>query len=110
MTLKIPGTVFIELLRSSPDVALRVAVILAQLASDRYTLISDPTDSGAAGRSRVRAERAALGHRQTVEGHQAWSGGTLQTASRARAAAAVRVCTSRERRPPAALTCRSEAP
>jgi hypothetical protein len=71
MTLKISGTVFIELLRSSPDVALRVAVTLAQLASDRYTLISDPTDSGAAGRSRVRAERAALGHRQTVEGHQA---------------------------------------
>jgi len=109
MTLKIPGTVFIELLRSSP-VALRVAVTLAQLASDRYTLISDPTDSGAAGRSRVRAERAALGHRQTVEGHPAWSEGTLQTASRARAAAAVRVCTSRKRRPPTALTWRSEAP
>jgi CRP-like cAMP-binding protein len=49
MTLKIPGTVFLELLRSSPDVALRVALTLAQrLASDRYTLISDPTDSGAA--------------------------------------------------------------
>jgi hypothetical protein len=45
MTLKIPGTVFLELLRSS----LRVALTLAQcLASDRYTLISDPTDSGAA--------------------------------------------------------------
>jgi len=49
MTLKLPGPVFLELLRSSPDVALRVAVTLAQrLASDRYTLISDPTDSGAA--------------------------------------------------------------
>ena len=49
MTLKLPGPVFIELLRSSPDIALRVAVTLAQrLASDRYTLISDPMDSGAA--------------------------------------------------------------
>jgi hypothetical protein len=41
--------VFLELLRSTPDVALKVAVNLAQrLASDRYTLMSDPTDSGAA--------------------------------------------------------------
>jgi CRP/FNR family transcriptional regulator, cyclic AMP receptor protein len=48
-TLKLPGPVFIELLRSTPEVALRVAVALAQrLASDRYTLMSDPTDSGAA--------------------------------------------------------------
>jgi CRP-like cAMP-binding protein len=48
MTLKLPGPVFIELLRSTPEVALRVAVTLAQrLASDRHTLISDPTDSGA---------------------------------------------------------------
>jgi CRP-like cAMP-binding protein len=44
MTLKVPGPVFLELLHSSPDLALRVAVILAQrLASDRYTLASDPT-------------------------------------------------------------------
>jgi CRP-like cAMP-binding protein len=49
MTLKVPGPVFLELLRSTPDVALKVAVNLAQrLASDRYTLMSDPTDSGAA--------------------------------------------------------------
>ena len=48
-TLKIPGPVFLELLRSAPEVGLRVAVILAQrLASDRHTLISDPTDSGEA--------------------------------------------------------------
>jgi CRP-like cAMP-binding protein len=46
-TLKLPGPVFLELLQSSPEVALRVAVILAQrLASDRYTLVSDPTSSG----------------------------------------------------------------
>jgi CRP-like cAMP-binding protein len=45
MTLKLPGSVFLELLRSTPEVALRVAVALAQrLASDRYTLMSDPTD------------------------------------------------------------------
>jgi CRP-like cAMP-binding protein len=44
MTLKVPGPVFLELLHSSPELALRVAVILAQrLASDRYTLASDPT-------------------------------------------------------------------
>ena len=48
MTIKLPGSVFIELLRSTPEVALRVAVSLAQrLASDRHTLISDPTDLGA---------------------------------------------------------------
>jgi len=47
-TVKIPGPVFLELLQSSPEVALRVAVILAQrLASDRHTLVSDPTSSGA---------------------------------------------------------------
>jgi CRP-like cAMP-binding protein len=49
MTLKLPGPMFIELLRSTPEVALRVAVALAQrLASDRHTLISDPTSSGTA--------------------------------------------------------------
>jgi CRP/FNR family transcriptional regulator, cyclic AMP receptor protein len=49
LTLKLPGPVFIELLRSTPEVALRVAVALAQrLASDRHTLRSDPTDSDAA--------------------------------------------------------------
>jgi hypothetical protein len=40
--------VFLDLLHSSPELAVRVAVILAQrLASDRHTLISDPTTSGA---------------------------------------------------------------
>jgi CRP-like cAMP-binding protein len=49
IALKLPGPVFIELMRSTPEVALRVAVSLAQrLASDRYTLMSDPTESGAA--------------------------------------------------------------
>ena len=48
-TLKIPGPVFLELLQSNPELALRVAVILAQrLASDRHTLASDPMTSGAA--------------------------------------------------------------
>jgi CRP-like cAMP-binding protein len=48
MALKVPGPVFVELMRSTPEVALRVAVSLAQrLASDRYTLMSDPTESGA---------------------------------------------------------------
>ena len=48
-TLRVPGPVFLELLQSSPELAVRVAVILAQrLASDRLTLISDPTTSGAA--------------------------------------------------------------
>jgi CRP/FNR family cyclic AMP-dependent transcriptional regulator len=48
-TLKLPGPVFLELLQSSPDLAVRVAVILAQrLASDRYALASDPMASGAA--------------------------------------------------------------
>jgi CRP-like cAMP-binding protein len=47
-TLKLPGPVFLELLQSTPELAVRVAVILAQrLASDRHTLASDPT-SGAA--------------------------------------------------------------
>ena len=47
-TLKIPGPVFLGFLQSSPELAVRVAVILAQrLASDRHTLISDPTGSGA---------------------------------------------------------------
>lgn len=49
-TLKVPGPVFLELLQSSPELALRVAVILAQrLASDRHTLVSDPTTSRRAG-------------------------------------------------------------
>jgi CRP-like cAMP-binding protein len=48
-TLKVPGPAFLELLQSSPELALRVAVILAQrLASDRHTLASDPTTSDAA--------------------------------------------------------------
>jgi CRP/FNR family cyclic AMP-dependent transcriptional regulator len=48
-TLKLPGPVFLELLQSSPDLAVRVAVILAQrLASDRYALTSDPMTSGTA--------------------------------------------------------------
>ena len=48
-TLKIPGPVFLELLGSTPELAVRVAVILAQrLASDRHTLASDPMVSGAA--------------------------------------------------------------
>jgi CRP/FNR family transcriptional regulator, cyclic AMP receptor protein len=48
-TLKLPGPVFLELLQSSPDLAVRVAVILAQrLASDRYALASDPMTPGAA--------------------------------------------------------------
>jgi CRP/FNR family cyclic AMP-dependent transcriptional regulator len=48
MTLRISGSAFLELLESSPELAVRVAVILAQrLASDRHTLASDPT-SGAA--------------------------------------------------------------
>jgi CRP-like cAMP-binding protein len=37
--LKLSGKVFLELLRSTPGVALQIAVILAQrLASDRRTL------------------------------------------------------------------------
>jgi CRP-like cAMP-binding protein len=49
MTIRLPGPEFIELLRSTPEVALRVAVALAQrLASDRHTLMSDPTNTGAA--------------------------------------------------------------
>ena len=49
MALKVPGPVFLELLCGRPEVALRVAVVLAQrLASDRHTLISDPMGSRAA--------------------------------------------------------------
>jgi CRP-like cAMP-binding protein len=45
--LKLSGEEFLELLRSTPGVALQVAVILAQrLASDRRTLAADPTGSG----------------------------------------------------------------
>jgi CRP-like cAMP-binding protein len=48
-TLKLPAQVFLDLMQSSPDLAVRVAVILAQrLASDRHTLASDPMTSGAA--------------------------------------------------------------
>jgi hypothetical protein len=48
-TIDLRTTVFFELLRSSPDVGQRVAVTLAQRqASDRYTLIPDPTDPGVA--------------------------------------------------------------
>jgi CRP-like cAMP-binding protein len=48
-TLKVPAPVFLELLHASPELAVRIAVILAQrLASDRHTLASDPTTSGAA--------------------------------------------------------------
>lgn len=47
-TLKLPAPVFLELMRSSPEVALQIAVSLAQrLASDRHTLASDPADPGA---------------------------------------------------------------
>jgi len=43
---KIPGEEFLGLLRSTPGLALQVAVILAQrLASDRHTLAADPTAS-----------------------------------------------------------------
>lgn len=48
-TLKLAAQAFLELLRSSPELAMQVAVILAQrLASDRRTLAADPTASGAA--------------------------------------------------------------
>ena len=48
-TLKLPGPVFLELLQSCPDLAVRIAVILAQrLASDRHALVSDPLTSGSA--------------------------------------------------------------
>src|SRR5262245_1882349 len=44
LTIKIPGPVFLELLHTNPDLAVRIAVILAQrLASDRHILASDPT-------------------------------------------------------------------
>jgi CRP-like cAMP-binding protein len=46
--LKLAGPVFLELLRSTPEIALRVAVILAQrLASDRHVLVADAKASGA---------------------------------------------------------------
>jgi CRP-like cAMP-binding protein len=49
MAFKLPGAVFLELLHSSPELAVRVAVILAQrLASDRHILASDPTTTDAA--------------------------------------------------------------
>jgi CRP-like cAMP-binding protein len=45
--LKISGAEFLELLRSTPGVALQVAVVLAQrLASDRHILAVDPSASG----------------------------------------------------------------
>ena len=48
-TVKIPSQAFLDLMKSSPELAVRVAVILAQrLASDRHTLGSDPMTSGAA--------------------------------------------------------------
>ena len=48
--LKVSGQEFLGLLRSTPGLALQVAVILAQrLASDRRTLAADPTASGATG-------------------------------------------------------------
>ena len=48
-TLKLPAPVFLELLHSSPKLAVQVAVILAQrLASDRRILAVDPPVSGAA--------------------------------------------------------------
>ena len=48
-TLRLPAAAFLALLNSSPELAVRVAVILAQrLASDRHTLASDPTTSDAA--------------------------------------------------------------
>jgi CRP-like cAMP-binding protein len=44
LTVRIPGPVFLDLLHSNSDLAVRVAVILAQrLASDRHVLASDPT-------------------------------------------------------------------
>jgi CRP-like cAMP-binding protein len=47
--LRVPGPVFLDLLRSNPEMAVRIAVILAQrLASDRHTLASDPMSSDAA--------------------------------------------------------------
>jgi CRP/FNR family transcriptional regulator, cyclic AMP receptor protein len=55
--LKLSGNEFLELLRSTPGVAVQIAVILAQrLASDRHTLAVDPTGSGgkAAGGGRNR--------------------------------------------------------
>jgi CRP-like cAMP-binding protein len=49
LAIRIPAAEFLALLQSSPDLALRIAVILAQrLASDRHTLVSDPTASDGA--------------------------------------------------------------
>ena len=49
LTLRIPGVTFLQLLHASPELAVHVAVVLAQrLASDRHTLASDPTTSDAA--------------------------------------------------------------
>jgi CRP/FNR family cyclic AMP-dependent transcriptional regulator len=48
-TLKVPAPVFLELLQSHPELAVRLAVILAQrLASDRHILVTDPTTSDSA--------------------------------------------------------------
>jgi CRP-like cAMP-binding protein len=48
-TIRLPGPVFLDLLNANSELAVRVAVILAQrLASDRHTLASDPTTSDAA--------------------------------------------------------------
>ena len=49
LTLRIPGATFLELLHANPELAVHVAVVLAQrLASDRHTLVSDPTTSDSA--------------------------------------------------------------
>jgi CRP/FNR family cyclic AMP-dependent transcriptional regulator len=49
ITLKLPAPVFLELLRSNPEVGVRVAVVLAQrLASDRHILVTNPTPSDVA--------------------------------------------------------------
>jgi CRP-like cAMP-binding protein len=46
-TVRVPAPAFLELLQSSPELAVRIAVILAQrLASDRHTLTSDHTTAG----------------------------------------------------------------
>ena len=48
-TLRLAGPVFLGLLHASPELAVRIAVILAQrLASDRRTLAAEPTASGTA--------------------------------------------------------------
>jgi CRP-like cAMP-binding protein len=46
-TVRVPAPAFLELLQSSPELAVRIAVILAQrLASDRHTLTSDHMTAG----------------------------------------------------------------